>query len=79
MFVRVTHQVNSNVADVLTDKIFAVYFAEAMDSTVLVSGEGGIFPVKESVEYVKEAITKEKEKLLCTHKINNKGTTHKTP
>lgn len=57
LMIKVTHANTKAVAFIFKNKIWGYYYSESHKSTMLFSTEGGLFPVKESVDEIKELLT----------------------
>lgn len=61
MFVELTHANTQAKISVVSNQIFAVYFSMNSKSTHVVSSAGGVVPVAETVDEVKEALQRSKD------------------
>lgn len=58
--IEVTNAVNGQKALIFPNKIFGLSASDKLEATILISGEGGQFAVKETKEQILELIKKTK-------------------
>lgn len=58
--ITVTHATTGQEAEVFPNKIFAITTSDSMKCTILITGEGGQFPINETKDEVLKLIKKQK-------------------
>jgi hypothetical protein len=66
MFIELTHANTKKKADIIKTKIFAVMESDSMKCTMVISTEGGAFPVIETKEYITNLL-EEDENVRSNH------------
>lgn len=60
IFVPVTHATTGTKVDIVVGKIFGLAYSENLGHTIIISGEGGQYPVKEDKKEILALIRKNK-------------------
>lgn len=61
-FLEVTHSITKHKALLIPSKILGVSYSDDLSQTFIIADAGSIFPITESITYVKERLTE-----LLTH------------